>query len=278
MTGRTSSETRDHDSGAGFPDKKVMAELTAKMLLEVEAVRFMTDKPFIFTSGRASPVYTDCRRLISFPRVRTTLIDFACATLMRDAGFEQFDAVAGGETAGIPFAAWMADRLGLPMLYVRKKAEGLRPQRPDRGPSGRGPARAAGRGHDHRRRQQGQLLQRAARGRRQGRPCLVFFFYDIFPEGRKILAISASRLHYLATWWDVLAVAKASGKFDAAKLAEVEKFMHDPPAGRRLTAGRRWRRNSARLGAPSPACGGDAGAHAGLIGSELGAPQHTRSP
>ena len=54
----------------GFADKKVIAELTAKMLIEVEAVRFMTDKPFIFTSGWASPVYTDCRRLISFPRVR----------------------------------------------------------------------------------------------------------------------------------------------------------------------------------------------------------------
>ena len=64
-----------------FPDKEVMAELTAKMLLEVEAVRFMTDKPFIFTSGWASPVYTDCRRLISFPRVRQTLIDFGVATI-----------------------------------------------------------------------------------------------------------------------------------------------------------------------------------------------------
>src|SRR2546430_13981143 len=94
-----------------FPDKKTIAELTAKMLLEVEAVRFMSDKPFTFTSGWASPVYTDCRRLISFPRVRSTLIDFATATLMRDAGFEQFDAVAGGETARIPFPAWVAERL-----------------------------------------------------------------------------------------------------------------------------------------------------------------------
>ena len=108
-------------AGSGFPDKKVIAELTAKMLLEVDAVRFMGDRPFIFTSGWASPVYTDCRRLISFPRVRTTLIDFATATIMREVGFEQFVAVAGGETAGIPFAAWMADRLGLPMHYVRKK-------------------------------------------------------------------------------------------------------------------------------------------------------------
>src|SRR5687768_15067192 len=111
--------------GIGFPDKTVIAELTAKMLLEVEAVRFMDDKPFIFTSGRASPVYTDCRRLISFPRVRQTLMDFGAATVLREAGFEAFDAVAGGETAGIPFAAWMADRLSLPMLYVRKQAKGF---------------------------------------------------------------------------------------------------------------------------------------------------------
>ena len=109
----------------GFPDKEVIAELTAKMLIEVDAVRFMTDKPFIFTSGWASPVYTDCRRLISFPRVRQTLIDFGVATVERDVGFEQFDAVAGGETAGIPFAAWMADRLMLPMQYVRKKPKGF---------------------------------------------------------------------------------------------------------------------------------------------------------
>src|SRR6185295_3804634 len=96
--------------GLGFTDRKTMAELTAKMLLEVEAVRFMDDKPFIFTSGWASPVYTDCRRLISFPRVRQTLMDFGAATVFRDVGFEQFDTVVGGETAGIPFAAWMADR------------------------------------------------------------------------------------------------------------------------------------------------------------------------
>src|SRR6202451_2439626 len=109
----------------GFPTKEVMAELTAKMLIEVDAVRFMTDKPFIYTSGWASPVYTDCRRLISFPRVRRTLVDFGVATLERDVGFEQFDAVAGGETAGIPFAAWMAGPLVLPMQYVRKKPKGF---------------------------------------------------------------------------------------------------------------------------------------------------------
>jgi orotate phosphoribosyltransferase len=215
-------------AGAGFADRSHMAELTAKMLIEVEAVRFMTDKPFVFTSGWASPVYTDCRRLISFPRVRRTLIDFGATTILREAGFEAFDAVAGGETAGIPFAAWMADRLGLPMLYVRKKPKGfgrnaqieghmIEGQRvllvEDMTTDGRSKVnfcnalRAAGAKVEH---------------------VLVFFFYDIFPEGRKILDDLGVKLHSLATWWDVLAVARASRRFDAGKLAEVEKFMRDP--------------------------------------------------
>src|SRR5688500_7251168 len=213
---------------AGFTDKKVMAELTAKMLLEVEAVRFMDNKPFIFTSGRASPVYTDCRRLISFPRVRQTLMDFGAATVMREAGFEAFDAVAGGETAGIPFAAWMSERLALPMLYVRKQAKGFGRNAQIEGNVVEGQRillvedmatdggskvnfckalRAAGTKVEH---------------------IFVVFYYDIFPESQKILADLGIKLHALATWWDVLAVAKAGGKFDAAKLAEVEKFMRDP--------------------------------------------------
>jgi orotate phosphoribosyltransferase len=213
---------------SGFPDKKVIAELTAKMLLEVEAVRFMGDKPFIFTSGRASPVYTDCRRLISFPRVRQTLMDFGAATVMREAGFEAFDAVAGGETAGIPFAAWMADKLGLPMLYVRKQAKGF----------GRN-AQIEGNVVEGNRillvedmaTDGGSKVNFCKALREAGTKVehiFVVFFYDIFPESQKILADLGIKLHALATWWDVLAVAKAGGKFDAAKLAEVEKFMRDP--------------------------------------------------
>jgi orotate phosphoribosyltransferase len=212
----------------GFPDKAVMAELTAKMLLEVDAVRFMTDKPFIYTSGWASPVYTDCRRLISFPRVRQTLIEFGVATVLRDAGFEQFDAVAGGETAGIPFAAWMADRLMLPMQYVRKKPKGF----------GRN-AQIEGHIEDGDR----VLLveDMTTDGRSKVNFCkalraagatvehvFVFFFYDIFPESKKIFGDLGVTLHALATWWDVLEVAKKSGKFDKAKLKEVEKFMKNP--------------------------------------------------
>src|SRR5467141_1731397 len=183
---------------ASFPDRQVIADLTAKMFLEVEAVRFMADKPFIFTSGWASPVYTDCRRLISFPRVRQALIDFGTATIMRDAGFEQFDAVAGGETAGIPFAAWMADRLALPMLYVRKKPKGFGRNAQIEGHLAEG--------------QRVLLVEDMTRdGRSKINFCkalreagakvehvFVLFYYDIFPEGPKVLADLGVTLHALA--------------------------------------------------------------------------------
>ena len=104
-----------------FTDKQLIAELTSKMLFEIEAVHFSSKKPFVFTSGIASPVYIDCRKLISFPRIRSTLMDFGASILAKNVGFESFDAVAGGETAGIPFAAFIADRLNLPMQYIRKK-------------------------------------------------------------------------------------------------------------------------------------------------------------
>jgi orotate phosphoribosyltransferase len=214
--------------GAGFPDQKLIAEMTAKMFLEVEAVRFMADKPFIFTSGWASPVYTDCRRLISFPRVRQTLIDFGVSTVLREIGFDAFDAIAGGETAGIPFAAWMADRLSLPMLYVRKKAKGF----------GRN---AQIEGHLVEGQRVLLVEDLTTDGRSKINFCkalrdagakvehvFVLFFYDIFPEGEKILADLGVKLHKLTTWWDVLPVAKASGHFDPATMVEVEKFLHDP--------------------------------------------------
>ena len=95
---------------SSFPDRELISKLTARMLLEIGAVHFRTDRPFMFTSGLASPVYIDCRKLISYPRIRNTLMDFAASVVMRDIGFEQIDSVTGGETAGIPFAAWLADK------------------------------------------------------------------------------------------------------------------------------------------------------------------------
>ncbi len=224
-------------TGLGFPDRKTMAELTAKMLLEVEAIRFMEDKPFIFTSGWASPVYTDCRRLISFPRVRQTLIDFGAATVLRDVGFEQFDAVAGGETAGIPFAAWMADRLALPMQYVRKKAKGFGRNAQIEGHLASGQRVLLVEDLTTDGRSKVNFCKALREAGAKVEHIFVIFFYDIYPESKKILGDLGITLHRLATWWDVLAFAKACGQFDAKKLAEIEKFLHDPAGWSRAHGG-----------------------------------------
>jgi orotate phosphoribosyltransferase len=214
----------------GFPDRAVIAELTAKMLLEVDAVRFMADKPFIYTSGWASPVYTDCRRLISFPRVRQTLIDFGVTTVMRDIGFEKFDAVAGGETAGIPFAAWMADRLMLPMQYVRKNPKGFGRNAQIEGQIDAGDRVLLVEDMTTDGRSKVNFCKALREAGAVVEHVFVFFFYDIFPEGKTILRDLGVTLHSLATWWDVLEVAKKSDSFEKAKLKEVEKFMKDPAA------------------------------------------------
>ena len=209
-------------------DKSFIADMTAKMMLEVKAVHFSQDKPFVFTSGWASPVYIDVRKLISYPRVRSALIDFAAATIVRDVGFEQFDTVAGGETAGIPYAAWIADRLSLPMQYVRKKPKGF----------GRG---AQIEGHIEEGARTLLVEDLTTDGRSKVNFCkalrdagavvdhvFVVFYYDIFPESKKIIADIKVKLLHLATWWDVLRVVKQGGYFENRVIEEVERFLNAP--------------------------------------------------
>ncbi len=210
------------------PDRQAIAEQTARIYLDTGAVRFMADKPFIFTSGWASPVYNDSRWLISFPRERTMLMDFMAQAIERDIGRGNIDAVAGGETAGIPFAAFIAERLNLPMQYVRKKPKGF----------GRG-AQIEGKLDEGQRvllvedlatdgKSKVNFVKAIRDAGGQCDHCTVIFFYDIYPQGKKILGDLGVTLHHLTTWWDVLAVARQSGKFDKGVLAEVEKFMRDP--------------------------------------------------
>ena len=211
-------------------DPAETGRLVARMLLEVGAVHVRAGEPYTFTSGLASPVYTDCRKLISYPRIRAALMDLLVAKVTREAGFERFDAVAGGETAGIPFAAWIAERLALPMLYVRKKPKGFGRNARIEGDMAEG-ARVLL--VEDLTTDGGSKLRFAEALREAGgivTDTAVIFFYDVFPETREALAADGLALHHLATWRDVLAVARAEARFPPETLSEVERFLDAPLA------------------------------------------------
>jgi orotate phosphoribosyltransferase len=204
------------------------AQLCARMLLEARAVHFNAAEPFTLASGKPAPTYIDCRRLLGFPRIRAMATDLLAGAVVRDAGLEAFDAVAGGETAGIPFAALIAERLALPMAYIRKKPKGY----------GRN-ARIEGRIEPGDRvlliedlvTDGGSKLGFVEAIRSAGASCShvgVIFAYGIFAElGTRMDAAGLSLTH-LCTWRDVLAEARAQGMADAATLAEVAAFLDDP--------------------------------------------------
>ncbi|MCO8145553.1 orotate phosphoribosyltransferase [Rhodovulum tesquicola] len=211
-----------------FPDQAEIARLSARMLLEVGAVHFNAETPFTLASGLPSPTYIDCRKLISFPRIRATLMDFMAVTVMREAGFEAFTNIAGGETAGIPFAALVAERLALPMTYVRKKPKGYGRNARIEGVMGEGDRVLL---VEDLTTDGGSKLSFVDAIRETGAVCghtAVIFYYGIFPETEATLAAHGVKLHHLCTWWDVLAEARAQGAFDAATLAEVEAFLTAP--------------------------------------------------
>ncbi|MGR3321291.1 MAG: orotate phosphoribosyltransferase [Pseudooceanicola sp.] len=214
-----------------YPAPEEIARLSAGMLLDIGAVHFNAREPYTYASGLQGPTYIDCRKLISYPRIRATLMDFMTVTVMRNAGLEAFDNVAGGETAGIPFAALVAERMALPMTYVRKKPKGY----------GRN-ARIEGEMREGQRvllvedltTDGGSKISFVDAIRETGAECghtAVIFYYGIFPETEKTLGDHGVTLHHLCTWWDVLAEARRRAAFDDETLAEVEAF---------LTAPREW--------------------------------------
>jgi orotate phosphoribosyltransferase len=204
------------------------ARITARILIETESVLFRPDDPFVLTSGRTSPVYIDCRRLIGFPRARAKLMDMGAALIEEAIGFESIDVVAGGETAGIPFAAWIADRLMLPMAYVRKQPKGF----------GRN-ARIEGLVKEGDRAllvedlatDGGSKISFVEGLREAGATCahtFVIFHYGIFPAGVTNLESHGVTLHALATWWDVLACAQEENYFEPDTFDAVRAFLDDP--------------------------------------------------
>jgi orotate phosphoribosyltransferase len=204
------------------------AARAADILLDIRAVHVNAGKPFMLTSGRASPVYIDCRKLIAFLPERREVIGMAADLLRERCDISKIDYVAGGETAGIPYAAWVSEALDKPMLYVRKKPKGF-----GRGAQIEGEMREGAHVllvEDQATDGASKLVFADAIRAAGGTVSDVFcvFFYGIFPRSTALLGGAGLSLHQLATWKDVLAALRRRKAYSAAELDEVEKFLADP--------------------------------------------------
>ncbi|MCH7935799.1 MAG: orotate phosphoribosyltransferase [Proteobacteria bacterium] len=223
-----SDHIRENDSGLE----------TAKLLLDIGAVNFRPEEPYTLTAGWASPVYIDCRRVISFPDARRRIIGLAIEKLETAIGFDNIDAIAGGETAGIPYAAWIAQARYKPMLYVRKKPKGFGRDAQIEGNLEPG--------------QRVLLVEDLATDggskvifvdalREAGAEVsdiFVVFFYGAFPGAGETMAGLGVDLHYLATWNDVLKAAGEGQYFDQDAIDGVRDFLDDPVQWSKAHGGR----------------------------------------
>lgn len=206
----------------------IIARETARMLLEISAISISPNAPFTHTSGRLAPVYVDCRKLISFPRVRRRVIDYAVQIIEREIGYESIDIVAGGETAGIPYASWIADSLMQPMVYVRKQAKGFGKNAQIEGffSEGQRALLVEDLATDG-----GSKLNFCTAMRSAGLQVahtFVVFYYDSFPNALADLQKEGIQMHWLTTWKEVLKECKDSNRLSDAEIKSVQEFLADP--------------------------------------------------
>jgi orotate phosphoribosyltransferase len=210
---------------------------TAQLLLSAGAVHVSRDRPYVLAAGWASPVYIDCRLLIGEPRFRHQAVRLAAEAARSMIKADSFDAIAGAETAGIPFASWLADALNVPLRYVRKRPLGIGHNAQVEGGSVEGLRILL----------VDDLTTDAtsklsfAKGLRQAgasvRDVLSIFYQSAFPGASERLAQADLVMHPLATWDDILR-ADLSNRFDIEDRKQIEAFLADPIAWSTLHGGR----------------------------------------
>jgi orotate phosphoribosyltransferase len=202
------------------------ARRASEILLSIRAIGCNLEKPFKLTSGWASPVYVDCRKLISFVPERREIIRL----MAEEVRGPRVDVVAGGETAGIPYGAWLADALSLPFVYVRKKPKEVGKTQQIEGelPAGKSVLLVEDLATDGASKVNFLNALRSA-----GATCghsVVVFYYGIFPKAPEIIRGAGITLHALTTWRHMIDAAEAAAYFAADRIRGIREFLENPEA------------------------------------------------
>ena len=191
----------------------------ADILLKIGSVNINFKTQFTLTSGKKSPVYVDCRKLISFPKERDVIISEMAKQIRKK--YKKSVLIAGGETAGIPYSSFLCQKLKLPMIYIRKKPKGF----------GKGKLIEG----DFKSKSSSILIEDMAtdggskihfiksmrKSKLSVKDIFVIFFYDIYPSAKKNIKKMNVNLNYLTSWNEILEVSpNYISKSDHIKLKE----------------------------------------------------------
>ena len=211
-----------------------MSELIAEKLINIGSVQFSFNNHFTLTSGLKSPVYVDCRKIISFIDERNFIMNEAINYFQ--ANNLEFDLLAGGETAGIPYAAIISEKMKKPMLYIRKQPKGFGKNQQIEG--------------SFKKNQKTILIEDLATDggskvifveamRKAGlavRDVFVIFYYDIFNFEESALSKLNVNIHSLCTWRDIISVLEKRNIFNQNDIENLKEFLSKPDKWRAKNA------------------------------------------
>ncbi len=181
-------------------------EKIANLLLSIGCVNIDFKKQFTLTSGKKSPVYVDCRKLISFPKERELIIN-EMSKQIKSKYKNNSTIIAGGETAGIPYSSFLCQKMKYPMIYIRKSPKGF----------GKGKLIEG----EFKKNNQSILVEDMAtdggsklhfiKALRQNKlkvkDIYVVFYYGIYPKAKKNISKMKVNLNYLTSWRDILTIS-----------------------------------------------------------------------
>ena len=181
-------------------------EKIANLLLSIGCVNIDFKKQFTLTSGKKSPVYVDCRKLISFPKERELIIN-EMSKQIKSKYKNNSTIIAGGETAGIPYSSFLCQKMKYPMIYIRKNPKGF----------GKGKLIEG----EFKKNNQSILVEDMAtdggsklhfiKALRQNKlkvkDIYVVFYYGIYPKAKKNISKMKVNLNYLTSWRDILTIS-----------------------------------------------------------------------
>ena len=204
------------------------SKVTARILIEIGAINFSLTSPFKLSSGFLSPSYIDCRKIIAYPLAFKSITDMMVESIRYDMAPETPSYIIGGETAGIPFAAVIAQKMELPLSYVRKQPKDHGKNKLIEGDilKGKNSLLVEDLMTDGK-----SKINFVKNIRAHDIYCdlsLVVFKYNIFKDANRDLKQHNINVYHLTDWEDVYNEMCNMNKFKADILLEIRSFLDDP--------------------------------------------------